>query len=132
MIGLDTNILLRYLLNDDADQSPRVYRFFEDQLSATNPAYVNLTTILEIVWVLRTSLKRTPREIALSVREILVQGFFVVQNREEVAAATYALQRGTGEFEDALIGALNRWSGCTESVTFDQKAARLPYFRLLA
>jgi predicted nucleic-acid-binding protein len=131
MIGLDTNILLRYQLQDDPSQAPVVNRFFEQELRPDNPGYVSLAASLEIVWVLRSVWKLKPREIAASLRELLAHDSLRFQNELEVAAAVSALQQGAGEFEDILIGALNQWSGCTESVTFDQKAARLPYFRLL-
>lgn len=131
MIGLDTNILLRYLLQDDAAQSPAVNRLFEQELSEESPGCISLVTILEIVWVMRGKLRLTAADIVQHLDWILNADVLVVQNRQEVFQAMTALEDGTGEFEDALIGALNQWSGCTESVTFDQKAARLPYFRLL-
>ena len=131
MIGLDTDILLRYQLQDDPVQTPIVNRLFEQELSPASPGYVSLATSLEIVWVLRSAWKLKPREIAASLRELLAHDSLQFQNELEIAAAVSALQQGTGEFEDTLIGALNRWAGCDTTVTFDKKAARLPYFRLL-
>ena len=126
MIGLDTNVLLRYLLQDDPAQTRQANRIFERQLSAENPGFLNLATVLEIVWVLRSALGRTPAEIAAHLEALLSRDTLEVQNAEQVYEAAFALKRGTGEFEDALIGALNAWAGCSSTVTFDRKAKRLP------
>lgn len=132
MIGLDTNILLRYLLQDDLVQTPLANRLFELELTVENPGFVSLTTALEVVWVLRGKLRRTTAEIVERLDWMIGSEVLDVQNRQQVFEAKCALEDGRGEFEDALIGALDRWAGCSESLTFDQKAARLPYFRLLA
>ena len=129
MIGLDTNVVLRYLLQDDPAQTRLANRIFEQQLSAANPGFLNLATVLEIVWVLRSVLGRTPIQIAAHLETILSRTALEVQNAEQVYEAAFALKRGTGEFEDALIGALNAWAGCSSTVTFDRKAGRLPHFR---
>lgn len=129
MIGLDTNVVLRYLLQDDPAQTRVANRIFEQQLSAPNPGFLNLATVLEIVWVLRSVLGRTPIQIAAHLETILSRTTLEVQNAEQVYEAAFALKRGTGEFEDALIGALNAWAGCSSTVTFDRKAGRLPHFR---
>lgn len=129
MIGLDTNVVLRYLLQDDPAQTRVANRIFEQQLSAANPGFLNLATVLEIVWVLRSVLGRTPIQIAAHLETILSRTTLEVQNAEQVYEAAFALKRGTGEFEDALIGALNAWAGCSSTVTFDRKAGRLPHFR---
>lgn len=129
MIGLDTNVVLRYLLQDDPAQTRLANRIFEQQLSAANPGFLNLATVLEIVWVLRSVLGRTPIQIAAHLETILSRTTLEVQNAEQVYEAAFALKRGTGEFEDALIGALNAWAGCSSTVTFDRKAGRLPHFR---
>lgn len=129
MIGLDTNVVLRYLLQDDPAQTRLANRIFEQQLSAANPGFLNLATVLEIVWVLRSVLGRTPIQIAAHLETILSRTTLEVQNAEQVYEAAFALKRGTGEFEDALIGALNAWAGCSRTVTFDRKAGRLPHFR---
>jgi predicted nucleic-acid-binding protein len=131
MIGLDTNIVLRYLLQDDPAQTRQANRIFEQQLSEEIPGFLNLVTILEVVWVLRSALKRTPAEIAGHLEAILSRDTLEVQNAEQVYEAVFALKRSTGEFEDALIGALNTRAGCMNTVTFDRKAGRLPHFRLI-
>jgi predicted nucleic-acid-binding protein len=129
MIGLDTNVILRYLLQDDPKQTRQVNQIFERQLSDSKPGFVNLATVLEIVWFLRSLFKQTPIQIATHIETLLTADFLEVQNEQQVFEATFALKRGAGEFEDALIGALNSWSGCSRTLTFNRGASRLLYFK---
>ncbi len=129
MIGLDTNVILRYLLQDDPKQARQANQIFDRQLSEQTPGFISLATMLEIVWVLRSLLKQNPFQIASHLENLLVADSLEVQNEQQVFEAVFALKRGTGEFEDALIGALNAWAGCSHTVTFDRKAARLPHFQ---
>jgi predicted nucleic-acid-binding protein len=128
MIGLDTNVVLRYLLQDDPKQTRQANQIVDRQLSEQNPGFISLATVLEIVWVLRSLLKQNPSEIASHLENLLAADSLEVQNEQQVFEAVFALKRNTGEFEDALIGALNAWAGCSYTWTFDQKAARLPHF----
>ena len=129
MTGLDTNVVLRYLLQDDPAQTRRANHIFEQELSDQNTGFINLVTTLEIVWVLRSLLRQTSAQIALHLENLLAAGSLEIQNEQQVFEAVFALKSGTGEFEDALIGALNTWAGCSHTLTFDRKAARLPSFQ---
>jgi predicted nucleic-acid-binding protein len=132
MIGLDTNVILRYLIQDDPRQAPLANRIFDQVLSEQNRGFISLVTVLEIVWVLRSLLKRTPSEIAAHLEDLLAADSLEVQNEQQVFEAVFALKRGTGEFEDALIGALNAWAGCPQTWTFDKRALKMPYFQLIS
>ena len=132
MIGLDTNVVLRYLLQDDPAQAHQANRIFEQVLSEQNPGFINLTTTLEIVWVLRSLLRQTSAQIAIHLENLLAADSLKLQNEQQVFEAIFALKTGTGEFEDALIGALNAWAGCSHTLTFDKKAARLASFQSIA
>lgn len=132
MIGLDTNVLLRYLVQDDPAQSFRATEIIERRLTRRDPGFVSLVSILEIVWVLGTLYKRSRLEIADHVEMILAADTLEVQNEQEVYEAVVALRNGTGTFEDALIGGLGVWRGCSATLTFDQNAAkRLNGFQLI-
>jgi predicted nucleic-acid-binding protein len=129
MIGLDTNVILRYLLQDDPKQTRQANQIVDRQLSEQTPGFISLVTVLEIVWVLRSLLKQNPSQIASHLENLLTADSLEVQNEQQVFDAVFALKRGTGEFEDALIGALNTWASCSHTLTFDRKAAQLPRFR---
>ncbi len=131
MIGLDTNVVLRYMLQDDPKQTRQANQIVDRQLSEQNPGFISLVTVLEVVWVLRSILKQNPAQIVSHVENLLTADSLKVQNEQQVFEAAFALKRGTGEFEDALIGALNAWTGCSHTLTFDRKAARLPYFQVI-
>ena len=131
MIGLDTNIILRYLLQDDPAQSSKVNRLIAG-LRPDRPGFINMATTLEIVWVLRSLLKLTPRQIAMQLEHLLAADAFQLQNEQQVFEAAFALKRGLGGFEDALIASVNTWAGCSETVTFDRKTSRLSGFRILS
>jgi predicted nucleic-acid-binding protein len=130
MIGLDTNVILRYLLQDDPKQTRQANQIVDRQLSEQTPGFISLVTVLEIVWVLRSLLKQNPSQIASHLENLLTADSLEVQNEQQVFDAVFALKRGTGDFEDALIGSLNTWAGCSHTLTFDQKAARLSGFRV--
>jgi predicted nucleic-acid-binding protein len=131
MIGLDTNVLLRYLLQDDPKQTRQANQIVDRQLSEQNLGFISLVTVIEIVWVLRGLLKQNPSQISSHLENLLTADSLEVQNEQQVFDAIFALKRGAGEFEDALIGALNAWAGCSYTLTFDRKAARIPRFRAI-
>jgi predicted nucleic-acid-binding protein len=123
MIGLDTNVLLRYLVQDDPVQSARATKIMT-RLTEDEPGFVSLVTILEAVWVLRSLYRRSRQEVAKDIEMVLAADTLEVQNEQEVYQAVFALRNGTGTFEDALIGALGTWRGCSATLTFDETAAR--------
>ena len=131
MIGLDTNVLVRYLAQDDAIQSPQATQIIEHQLTEESPGFISLVTMVETVWVLDRVYRLSSHEIAAAVERILQADTLLVQNEQEAFTAMIALKTGAGSFSDALIGALGVWAGCTVTLTFDKKAKRLNQFQLL-
>jgi predicted nucleic-acid-binding protein len=130
MIGLDANVVLRYLAQDDPAQSARATQIFEHRLTAADPGFISLVTVAETVWVLERAYGLSRAEIAAAVERMLQADLLVVQNEQQVFTAMIALRSGAASFADALVGALSAWAGCPFTFTFDRKAARLPEFRL--
>src|SRR5215471_17743010 len=126
MIGLDTNILVRYLTQDDPSQSAKAREVIEERLTDENPGLVSIVAMVETVWVLERAYKLTPLEIA----RILQTDVLVVENEQEVFTAMIAVKKGQGSFADAVITALGTKRGCSRTLTFDQKALQLPGFEL--
>ena len=126
MIGIDTYILVRHLVQDDPIQSQRATYIVEHLLTPDRPGFISLVAIAETVWVLRKPLRMPDDAIADILEQILLTATFVVQNEREVYTAMVALRTGAASFDDALIGALGRWAGCSTTFTYDRKAARLP------
>jgi predicted nucleic-acid-binding protein len=129
MIGLDTNVLVRYLTQDDPVQSRKATEIMEQRLTTANPGFVSVVTMAEIVWVLDRAYGLSAPEIAAAVERIFQVEVLVVENEQEVFAAMVALKEGLGAFADALIAELGARAGCTHTITFDRKALRLPAFR---
>ncbi len=131
MIGLDTNILVRYLAQDDPVQSPRATELIERRLTEGNPGFVSVVAIAETAWVLERAYGLADHEIAAAIELMLGVEVFVVDSEQDVFTAMIALKQGRGSFADALIGALGAKVGCSRTLTFDRKALRLPGFEFL-
>jgi predicted nucleic-acid-binding protein len=131
MIGLDTNVLVRYLTQDDPTQSPHATKIIEHQLTEESPGFVSLVTLVETVWVLNRVYRLSNHDVAATVERILQADTLLVQNEQEAFTAMTALKAGTGSFSDALIGALGSWAGCTATLTFDKKTKHLKQFQIL-
>ena len=130
MIGIDTNILVRYLVQDDPAQALRATRIMEQCLSEDDPGFISLVTMAETAWVLDRAYGMSNVEIAHAIERLLQANTLALQNEQEVFTAMIALKTGAAGFSDALLGALGRWAGCAVTVTFDKKAARLKEFEL--
>jgi len=129
MIGLDTNVLVRYLAQDDPIQSPKATEIIERRLTADDPGFVSIVAMVETVWVLERAYGLAAQEIAAAVERVLQTEVLVVESEQEVFAAMIALKE-QGEFADAIIAGLGARAGCSHTVTFDRKALRLPGFAL--
>ena len=130
MIGLDTNILVRYLAQDDPVQSRKAREILERRLSEKNPGFVSVVAMVETVWVLDRAYGLSSEEISAAVERMLQTDVLIVENEHEVFSAMVALKRGEGSFADALIGALRARVSCARTLTFDHKALHLPDFEL--
>ena len=128
MIGLDTNVLVRYFAQDDPIQSAKAVQLIEHRLTEDEPGFISLVALVETVWVLQRHYRRGALDVAGIVEGLLQEPVFVVENAAEVFLALTAVQEGRGSFSDVLIGALGLRAGCTVTMTFDRKAAQLPGF----
>jgi len=131
MIGLDTNILIRYLTLDDPVQSAKAAEILERRLTPNNRGFVSVVAMLETVWVLDRAYGLTNRELATAVERLLQVEVLAIESEQQVFTAMVALKQGRGSFADALIAELGVRAGCTRTLTFDHKAARLPGFELV-
>lgn len=132
MIGLDTNVLVRFLTQDDPKQSHKANGLFEEAEIRGVDLWVSLVTLCELVWVLESCYKVSRAELT----ELLTKLFQVKQIRlENSTAAEAALAQYKSsmraDFSDCLIGLHNISRRCTHTVTFDKQAARLKGFSAL-
>jgi predicted nucleic-acid-binding protein len=131
LIGLDTNVVIRYLVQDDKKQSAAATRFIEKSLTTDAPGYINHITLCEIVWVLQRCYGVTTPQVREIIEGLLTTKQLMVENVEITWKALRAYDVKNADFCDALIGQKNIHSGCEHTVTFDKRAASLPGFDLL-
>jgi predicted nucleic-acid-binding protein len=132
MTGVDTNILVRHITQDDPDQSPVATRLLENSFTENNPGFVSIATLLETVWVLESVFQFPVLRIAEAMERTLQLDALIIQHAEAVFLALYAYRAGAASFTDALIGELGLEAGCTHTLTFDRKASRLRAFKLMS
>ena len=123
MIGLDTNVLIRYIVQDDLAQSAVANRVFESELSATNKGYVCPIVLCEVVWVLARAYKQKKAKLREVVRMLLLADFIEIGNRDAAWKALRDFEAGNADFSDYLIAAVNREEGANVTLTFDRCAA---------
>jgi predicted nucleic-acid-binding protein len=130
MIGIDTNVLARYIAEDDAAQSAAAARVIES-LSAESPGFVPLVVITELVWVLQFSYRFNKREIADVIEKLLRSAELMLENAEIVAQALREFRVSRADFADCLIERSAHAAGCQHTMTFDKRAATIANMRLI-
>ena len=130
MIAVDTNVLVRFLVQDDADQA-RIAGDIFDQLTDTETGFVSREVLIELVWVLERAYRLGRSEIAGALDALLSSTELVIEGADDVGPALDLYRNDGFGFADLMIAAAARRAGATELVTFDRKAARLPGVRFL-
>ena len=123
MIGLDTNVLARYIVQDDPEQARAATRLIERRCTAQSPGYVGVPVLVELVWVLTAAYRYEKPVVASVIRQILRTTEFLVEDRETAWAALREFESGGADFADCLIAHRNHARGCTQTWTFDRRAA---------
>ena len=134
MVGLDTNVLARYLAQDDARQSAVATRLIEKDLSIASPGFVSLVVIAELCWVLHRLYSATMDELATMLEDLLGTPQFHIERREVVQAAIPRFKQNSNRksgVADALIAQIAASAGCTHTVSFDKAAVRSAGMTLL-
>lgn len=124
MIGIDTNVLVRYIAQDDPTQSKRASRLIEHECSAASPGFISLIVLVELVWVSESCYDASHDEVAEIVKRILSTRQLVVQNAEIAWKALRLFESGKADFADYLVERIAAAAGCSAVVTFDKAAAR--------
>jgi len=131
MTGLDTNVLVRYVVQDDPAQSAVATRLI-DNFTAAEPGFVSMIVVVETVWVLQSSYKAERPEIARVLEALLRSRELVVEHAELVWQALRIFTRSRADFADCLIQRCGEAAGCDETVTFDLRASRTAGMKFLA
>jgi len=130
VIGLDTHVLVRYVMQDDPRQSPRATRLIES-LSADAPGFVPVVALVELVWVLTGSYALGRAQVA-TVLDTLLRSKELVDDRAELVGQALArFSVGPADFADALIERTAHAAGCTATVSFDAAAVKSAAMKLV-
>ena len=128
MLGLDTNVLIRFLVADDLVQFERAQRLIRRESSNSEPVFISLVVLLETEWVLRSRYGLKKFEISAALAGLLESNELRIEDESSVEEALYLWNDSSAEFADCLIGAPHRALGYRATAAFDTKALRVPGF----
>jgi predicted nucleic-acid-binding protein len=131
MIGIDTNVLVRYLVQDNEQQASAANKIL-DRISDINPAFINNIVMCETVWVLSRAYKYGKKLIVKTIEQILSTSGIEFENAEGVRKALRHYTTGNADFSDYLIAEINKENGANTTYTFDCKAAGNSLFTLVS
>ncbi len=124
MIGLDTNVLVRYLTQDHPDQSVRANRLIESRCTTEDPGRIALMVLCELVWVLRGAYGYQKSLVVETLDQILSSRELVVENAHIAASALSSYKKGPADFSDYVIISSNREALCEATYSFDKELSK--------
>ncbi len=127
MIGIDTNVLVRYIAQDDPAQSVRATRLVEQECSPATPGFIGLVVLVEVVWVSESCYRASRAEIADIVRRILSIRQLVVEAAEIAWNALRLFESSKADFADCLVERTATAAGCSVVMTFDSTSKSLQH-----
>ncbi|MBK7250021.1 MAG: type II toxin-antitoxin system VapC family toxin [Gammaproteobacteria bacterium] len=128
MLGLDTNVLVRYLVRDDPLQFERARRLIKRKSARGEPVLVSLLVLLETEWVLRSRYELSKAEILSALSALLDAVDLAFEDETSIERALYSWRHSAADFADCLVEARNGRLGCEATATFDSKALKLTGF----
>lgn len=132
MRALDTNVLVRFIIDDDPAQSAKAERVLGDSIRSQERLFISLPVLCEFVWTLKDKRLKQPKSNIVSYIQSLVNdGLFQIEARHQVIAALDLYREGKADFADYLIGELAQKANCRDTVTFDRALKGSPGFTLL-
>ena len=124
MIGLDTNVLVRYIAQDDPRQAAQAIRLIEEECRESQPGFIAAVVLAELVWVLESCYGTAKTEIIAVLQRVLRTRQFVVQDAETIWKAVRLFETSPADFADCLIERFGAVYGCEHTATFDKAAAK--------
>ena len=124
MIGLVTNILVRYLAQDDAKQSAIVTKLIEEKYDKEGYCFINHIVLCELVWVLQRAYKVNKKQIIEIIEQLLHTSQFTCQSPDIIWIALKNYKKGSADFADYMTSAININQGCEHTLSFDKKTLK--------
>ncbi|MFI4940077.1 MAG: PIN domain-containing protein [Burkholderiales bacterium] len=128
MLGVDTNVLVRFLVRDDEAQFEKARKLIKREVAAGRRVFVSQLVLLETEWVLRSRYSLPKNSIIETISSLLDATDVRLEDEPAIEEALFSWRDANADFADCLIGAQNRRLGCRATATFDVKASRLPGF----
>jgi predicted nucleic-acid-binding protein len=128
MLGIDTNVLVRFLVRDDEAQFEKARKLIKREVAAGQRVFVNQLVILETEWVLRSRYAVPKNQIIEAISNLLDATDVQFEDEPTIEEALFIWKETTADFADCLIGAKNRRLGCRATASFDVKSTKLPSF----
>ena len=128
MIGIDTNVLVRFLVRDDQAQFERAQKLIRREATADDPVFVSLVVLLETEWVLRSRYGLAKGAIMSTFSDLLSATEIAFEDESSIEEALYIWKDSAAQFADCLIGARHRACGCRVTASFDANALKLAGF----
>lgn len=128
MLGIDTNVLVRYLVQDDDAQFEKARRLIKREVVAGRKVFVNQLVLMETEWVLRSRYVIPKVQIIEAISGLLDSAEIQFEDEPTIEEALFIWKDSAADFADCLIGAKNRRLGCRATATFDAKASKLSGF----
>lgn len=131
MRGLDTNVLVRYLTQDDPAQAAKATVLIEDAARRGDRLHIDDVVLCELVWVLKGAYGFKKQPIVDALTALVDAAQFHVLDRDLLREAVHAFREGKGDLADYVLGLRNRKAGCNGTATFDRALAPSPLFTQL-
>lgn len=129
MIALDTNVLVRFLVQDDEEQASAASHVIEAAIAENESVFICLPVLCELLWLLERVYRFPQKQIATVAAALIEDTAFLIERGSELAAALKRYHSSEPGLVDLLIGEISRAEGCRATFTFDQKLLRLSGFR---
>ena len=131
MTGIDTNILVRYLIQDDETQTAQVIKFLKSHCTVETPGFISCIVLCELAWLLRKGYKFPKSDIIKLLRGLLGTKQFHIEDEVQAWLALRDYEQDNADYADYFLAHRNQLKGCTQTVTFDRKAAKHLLFKAL-
>lgn len=132
MIGVDTNVLVRFVIDDDAEEFRKSAAFLADR-TVYQPVFVSIIVLVEFIWVLRSRYRYSQERVSFVIHELMSSPALVFEEQRFLSTLIRSGHVKSGDLADRLVAFCAERAGCSHTVTFDEAAAAaIPSMELLS
>ena len=131
LTGIDTNVLVRYLTEDDPAQARKAAAWIQTTTVRNTRVFLSVIVLCELAWVLRGAYDVSKADLLVTLDRLMATSQFAIGDKDIVRAGIEAYRTGRADFADYVIGQIHQTAGCTTTVTFDRRLRGSPLFQML-